>query len=114
MLCFMEYIWMDGASPTQKLRSKSRLVEIESPDTVQLEDFPEWSFDGSSTYQADGDSSDLVLKPASFVRNPLRKDGSCLVMCEVFDSEGNPHKSNSRAELRRVLDAGQKRALVWF
>ncbi|MDD9995527.1 MAG: glutamine synthetase, partial [Dehalococcoidia bacterium] len=42
-----EYLWIDGASPTQYLRSKTRIIpEGESP--------PQWGFDGSSTNQAVG------------------------------------------------------------
>ena len=48
-----EYIWLDGATPVQKLRSKSRIVAL--PDQAPVIDtFPEWSFDGSSTSQASG------------------------------------------------------------
>ena len=34
MIGMAEYIWMDGATPTQKLRSKSRIVSFENPKTV--------------------------------------------------------------------------------
>ena len=44
---FAEYIWLDGAKPTRRLRSKTRLVKL--VDNPSAEDFPEWSFDGSST-----------------------------------------------------------------
>lgn len=107
----VEYIWMDGAVPTQKLRSKAKVVNIEEP--VTLETFPEWGYDGSSTYQSTGHSSDLVLKPVNFVKDPIRT-GSFLVMCEVFDSNGKPHASNTRAELRRVLEAGAAKEDPWI
>jgi hypothetical protein len=41
-----EYIWLDGAAPVQRLRSKSRIVALSAKDPV-IETFPEWSFDGS-------------------------------------------------------------------
>ena len=47
----LEYIWLDGYKPTQSLRSKTR---VESDFSGKLEDCPMWSFDGSSTEQADG------------------------------------------------------------
>ena len=31
-------------------------------------EFPEWSFDGSSTGQADGNKSDCILRPVFVVR----------------------------------------------
>ena len=115
MIGMAEYIWMDGAKPTQKLRSKARFVKAENPDNVQLSDFPEWSYDGSSTYQASGDDSDLFLRPVSFVRDPIRGSaGSFLVMCEVMNPDGTPHSSNTRAKLREVLDGGADKHEPWF
>lgn len=108
-----EYIWIDGASPTQRLRSKTRILQIQGK-TLTLETFPEWSFDGSSTYQAHGHDSDLLLRPVSFVLDPIRGEGNYLVMCEVFDNEGQPHTSNTRAYLRTILDAGAKSEDPWM
>jgi glutamine synthetase len=89
----LEYIWLDGYKPTQSLRSKTK---IEGDFSGKLEDCPNWSFDGSSTEQAPGGSSDCVLKPVYICTDPQRKDGY-LVMCEVLDSTGKPHESNGRA-----------------
>ncbi len=114
MLKMAEYLWIDGAKPTPKLRSKGRVIEIGDPKEVKITDFPEWGYDGSSTYQADGSSSDLVLKPVNFVKDTFRGDGNFLVMCEVYDPEGNPHSTNTRAELRKVLDAGAAKQDAWF
>lgn len=110
----MEYIWMDGANPTQKLRCKPRLVQIKSIEATTINDFPEWSYDGSSTYQASGHSSDLLLKPVTFVKNPLREPGSFLVLCEVCYADGTPHPSNTRAKLRKVLENGANKEESWF
>ena len=106
-----EYIWMDGAVPTRHLRSKARVVDVGSNPSI--EDFPEWSFDGSSTNQATGDDSDCILKPVAFVPDPFRGDGSYLVMTEVYNPDGTPHESNSRAQLRAVLDAGGAEQDPW-
>lgn len=65
-----EYIWMDGSVPTRKLRSKARVVQL--GDSPTIEDFPEWSFDGSSTNQAVGSDSDCLLQPVAFVDDPIR------------------------------------------
>lgn len=110
-----EYIWMDGASPTRKLRSKTRMVSIQKPyDKITIADFPDWGFDGSSTYQARGGKSDLILQPVNFTKDPLRGEGNYLIMCEVFNPDKTPHSTNSRAELRRVLDAGAAEQEPWF
>ena len=89
----LEYIWLDGYKPIQSLRSKTK---IETKFSGKLEDCPMWSFDGSSTEQAPGGSSDCLLKPVYIVKDPQRKDGY-LVMCEVLNSNGTRHVSNGRA-----------------
>src|SRR6218665_4184794 len=98
-----EYIWIDGQKPTAKLRSKMKGVE--KPEIKSLSDLPDWGFDGSSTYQADGKNSDLLLKPVRYIPNPLRPGTpDVLVMCEVMMPDGSPHPSNSRAPLRAVAE----------
>ncbi|SFO23260.1 glutamine synthetase [Chitinophaga sp. YR627] len=90
-----EYIWLDGYQPTQSLRSKTK---IEKEFSGKLEDLPMWSFDGSSTKQAPGGSSDCLLKPVFFVKDPQRKN-AYLVMCEVLEASGKPHATNGRATI---------------
>jgi glutamine synthetase len=109
-----EYIWLDGATPTQRLRSKTRIVAFPENEPVTLAAFPTWSFDGSSTYQAAGHDSDLILKPVNVVPDPLRGAGHFLVLCEVLDPGGTPHATNTRARLRRVLAAGAAEHEPWL
>ena len=90
-----EYIWLDGYQPEANLRSKTKVIEFDSYDG-NLELLPEWSFDGSSTQQAEGDKSDCLLKPVRVVSDPERIN-AYLVMCEVLNSDGSPHVSNLRA-----------------
>ncbi len=75
----LEYIWLDGYTPEPSLRSKTKVVGSEP---ASFEDCPEWSFDGSSTEQAEGSSSDCLLKPVKMIHDPHRNSAS-LVMCEV-------------------------------
>ncbi|MEQ8691066.1 MAG: glutamine synthetase beta-grasp domain-containing protein [Pseudomonadales bacterium] len=91
----LEYIWLDGYSPTQSLRSKT---QVRDDFGGTLEECPMWSFDGSSTEQADGSDSDCLLKPVCIVPDPDRKK-SYLVMCEVLNADGTPHASNGRATI---------------
>jgi glutamine synthetase len=91
----LEYIWLDGYQPTQSLRSKTKIV---SNFSGQLKDCPVWSFDGSSTQQATGGSSDLLLKPVALFQDPARKNG-WLVMTEVLNANGTPHSTNGRAHI---------------
>lgn len=91
----LEYIWLDGYQPTQSLRSKTR---VESDFGGTLEECPMWSFDGSSTEQADGSDSDCLLKPVAIYPDPDRKN-AYLVMTEVLNADGSPHPSNGRATI---------------
>jgi glutamine synthetase len=91
----LEYVWLDGYKPTQSLRSKTK---IEKEFSGKLADLPNWSFDGSSTEQAPGGSSDCVLKPVFVVPDPQRKN-AYVVMCEVMSADGKPHESNGRATI---------------
>jgi glutamine synthetase len=77
----------------QSLRSKTKIVDNFSGN---LEDCPMWSFDGSSTEQAPGNSSDCLLKPVAVYPDPARHN-AFLVMTEVLTADGKPHPSNGRA-----------------
>lgn len=89
----LEYIWLDGYTPVSNLRSKTKIVEVEPKS---LEDIPMWGFDGSSTQQAEGHSSDCLLKPVALYPDVTRTNGY-LVMCEVLLPNGEPHPTNYRA-----------------
>lgn len=89
----LEYVWLDGYLPEPNLRSKTKIV---SQKPASLADLPVWGFDGSSTQQAEGHSSDCGLKPVALYPDASRKNGF-LVMCEVLLPDGSPHPSNFRA-----------------
>ena len=105
-----EYIWLDGHQPTQKLRSKTKIM---NGPVASLSSFPDWGFDGSSTQQAEGNDSDCLLRPVSIYKDPIRGENDILVMCEVFNADGTVHKSNSRAALRKLSEkfSGEE---CWF
>jgi len=86
-----EYIWIDGTDPTPLIRSKTKVLQKD-------ENPPMWSFDGSSTNQAEGINSDCVLKPVAVTSDPLRGGENVLVLCEVYNTDMTPHKTNTRAK----------------
>ena len=93
----LEYIWLDGYTPVPNLRGKTQIKEFDGFPT--LEQLPLWGFDGSSTMQAEGGSSDCMLKPVRHVPDSTRKNG-VLVLCEVMMPDGvTPHVSNKRATI---------------
>jgi glutamine synthetase len=112
-MTFAEYIWLDGVTPTQGLRSKTRVVKI-GGDLPTPEDFPDWTFDGSATDQADDSNSDCALKPVCVVKDPTREGAHYLVLCEVFNPDGSKHVSNTRGTLRAVLHAGAAAHDPWI
>jgi glutamine synthetase len=92
----VEYVWVDAAG---NLRSKARSLPTER--TKSVESLPKWNFDGSSTGQAPGDDSEVILKPCRIFRDPFRPryDGfnNILVMCDTYTPSGEPIPTNSRA-----------------
>ena len=80
----LEYIWIDGHG---NLRSKYRTVY---PD-FDLEEYSHfivadnWNYDGSSTYQASTEDSEIVLVPVAHYANPFFKSGrSFLILCDTY------------------------------
>ncbi len=101
-----EYIWMDGAEPTQKLRCKTKIVK-------KGKEPPIWGFDGSSTNQAEGHASDRVLKPVFTCPDPIRGGDDILVLCEVLNIDMTPHSTNTRAKLTAVAEK-YKSHEMWY
>jgi glutamine synthetase len=93
----LEYIWLDGYEPVANLRGKTQVKDFAS--FPKLEELPQWGFDGSSTRQAEGRTSDCMLKPVAVFPDTTKKNG-VLVMCEVMMPDGKtPHPSNARATI---------------
>ncbi len=89
------YVWLDGSSPLPLIRHKTTVKEMEFFDgNIELLD--DWSFDGSSTLQAEGHYSDCILKPARVYQDPARKN-AYIVLCEVYSADGTPHPTNTRS-----------------
>ena len=110
MKVMAEYIWIDGHEPTANLRSKTKIL---GNVVSSVSDIPSWGFDGSSTLQAEGTDSDCMLKPVWFCKDPLRGGDNVLVMNEVYNSDGSPHKSNTRRPLVELAEKFQDHD-PWF
>ncbi len=104
----LEYVWLDGYQPEPTLRSK---IKITDRYCTNLSEVPEWGFDGSSTQQAEGSSSDCILKPVRLYDSPFESDQ--IVLCEVYSvssmAGGIPHNTNTRS---RITQDNQKE--YWF
>lgn len=105
--CIAEYIWIDGYS---HLRSKGRyLDEIPSKPS----DLPDWNYDGSSTNQAPGENSEVIIKPQAIYPDPFRGQPHILVMCDTYTPQGEPLPSNTRYDCARVMEK-TKDLEPWF
>jgi glutamine synthetase len=103
-----EYLWFDGleGAPEKglqfnQMRSKTKVIQ--EPLGLNPKDYPDWSFDGSSTGQAEGNNSDCILNPVYVVPDPIRGEDNVLVMCEVLNPDGTPHETNTRSPLEKCL-----------
>ncbi|HEX4141662.1 MAG TPA: glutamine synthetase beta-grasp domain-containing protein [Candidatus Methylacidiphilales bacterium] len=92
----LEYIWLDGYQPVPNLRGKTLVKDFDKFPTLDM--LPNWGFDGSSTRQAEGHSSDCVLKPVAVYPDSTKKNGA-IVMSEVMHPDGTPHSTNARATI---------------
>lgn len=55
-----------------------------------ITDLPIWNYDGSSTYQSQGDNSDTFLYPVAIFNDPFRLAPNKLVMCEAYKHDHTP------------------------
>ena len=92
-----EYIWIDGTEPTKEVRSKTKILADGDEPGI-------WGYDGSSTNQAPGDKSDIVLQPVAQFPDPIRGGNNILVMCESLFVDMTPIPSNTRALARAAED----------
>tara|TARA_Y100001970_G_scaffold293822_1_gene443521 strand:- start:503 stop:1525 length:1023 start_codon:yes stop_codon:yes gene_type:complete len=88
----VEYVWLGG---NNELRSKTRVFDgiISS-----LHDISEWNYDGSSTGQAKGRDSEVIIKPKSLFKDPFRPSiaNAFIVLCDTYTPNGVPLKNNKR------------------
>jgi glutamine synthetase len=86
-----EYIWIGGSG--QDLRSKTRTL---SKMPKGPEELPVWNYDGSSTGQAPGHDSEVLMKPVAIFKDPFRRGNNILVLCDTYGPDMVPLPSNTR------------------
>ena len=87
---FVEYVWIGG---NHELRGKTRVM---TGQITSLEQLPIWNFDGSSTKQAQGHDSEVLIKPVALFSDPFRKHHHKIVLCETLYPDETPHETNHR------------------
>ena len=97
----VEYIWLGG-----KLELRSKTKVINTP--VTLDTLPIWNYDGSSTGQATGSDSEVIIIPRTLFTNPF-KENSYLVMCDTYKPDmttplDNNHRHYANSIFNKNLD----------
>src|SRR3989338_7432132 len=98
-----EYVWIGGRG---ELRSKVMVLRRETTvgDVAEL---PEWNYDGSSTAQAEGSYSEILIRPVAIFPNPFGPkscDQALLVMCDGYYPDGRPVENNHRVWAKQIFD----------
>ena len=108
----LEYIWLDGYTPVPNLRGKTQIKEYAS--FPKLEELPLWGFDGSSTNQATGESSDCELQPVFVCPDPIRGGDNVLVLCDVhLARDDKPHPTNTRHTCAKTAKKYAKHEMIF-
>ncbi|KZV30117.1 glutamine synthetase nodule isozyme [Dorcoceras hygrometricum] len=93
-----EYIWIGGSGID--IRSKARTVPGPVTDPSKL---PKWNYDGSSTGQASGEDSEVLLYPQAIFKDPFRRGDNILVMCDCYIPSGDPIPTNTRHNAAKIF-----------
>ena len=94
MVFLAEYIWIGG---NNELRSKCRVMSGSVYDKDSIYSYPDWNYDGSSTGQAVGSDSEVIMKPRAVFNCPFRRGENRMVLCDTYLPSGEPHITNHRA-----------------
>jgi glutamine synthetase len=104
MVYIYEYIWLDHKNG---FRSKTKVTK----EKIELHrDNGIWNYDGSSTEQANGNDSEVYIKPVRMYRDPFRKNlkntfhTSFLVLCDTWLPNGSPHPDNTREAAKKIFE----------
>ncbi len=102
-----EYIWLAG---DQSIRSKSRTLY---PDDNNEVDVSNWNYDGSSTGQAPGNSSEIILVPSAIFNDPFRGNNHKLVLCDGEKPDGSRVIGYNRKKANKIFEE-RKDEDIWF
>jgi glutamine synthetase len=98
-----EYVWLDAH---QTPRSKTMTMTCR-PSSVA--DLRVWNYDGSSTEQADGSNSEVLLYPRAIFDDPFRGAPHVLVLAEAYNAWDNkPAIGNTRAACAEIMEKSAK------
>lgn len=93
------YVWIDGTG--EMVRCKTRTLK-KVPKSV--DELPIWNYDGSSTGQAEGEDSDVLMKPVAIYKDPFRRGDNIIVLTETIMPDGTPHPTNNRNHAQAIME----------
>jgi glutamine synthetase len=111
----IEYVWTDLEG---NLRSKARILEYDERRLFNPLTIPRWNYDGSSTRQADGTDSEVIIIPrrailCPFRRSPGTDNHNLIVLCDSQNHRSDPLESNYRAGAAKIFENKQE-LRPWF
>jgi len=106
-----QYIWIGGNGGD--LRTKTRTLPKK---VTKVSELPVWNYDGSSTNQAPGDNSEVLLQPVSIYPDPFRLGDNILVLCETYHPKTKqPLPTNTRHAANKLFnDKRVAEEAPWF
>lgn len=91
----IEYVWLDkDGNPRSKTKIQPFIPRKVTPCCLSV-----WNYDGSSTGQAEGSDSEVLIKPQQIYKNPFdqnRNIPSIIAICDTYNPDMTPHVTNSR------------------
>lgn len=103
----LDYVWIGG---NNELRSKTKVVDKEVTD---IKEVSIWNYDGSSTAQAVGTDSEVMIIPRALYNDPFRGNPHKIVLCETQKPDGtyleNSHRHWAKQQFDTKLDE-----VPWF
>lgn len=96
----IEYVWLGG---NNSLRAKTRVITTQING---IDDIPSWNYDGSSTDQAEGKDSEVIIRPNALFKDPLRPSHMkpLIVMCDTYKPNCTPLEDNKRHWAKSLFD----------
>jgi glutamine synthetase len=98
MKTLVEYVWIGG---NNNLRGKTKVMDRE---VNSVSDLSEWNYDGSSTNQAAGEDSEVIIKPCALFNDPFRRGNHKIVLCDTYRPDGTPLENNHRQWAKAIFD----------
>ena len=82
-----EYVWIGGNG---ELRSKIRTINgcFSNINNHKNYEFPDWNYDGSSTQQATGDDSEVIIRSVELLVSYIDRDTTCALLLQAVHDIG--------------------------